>query len=531
MKNLREKNEKLICDIVNYLKENKSVVLIFLIIFIMLLFQNLSVSMYYDDFGNASLSYGYVTPNVAGSDYNFSQIMEWSSQIYNTWGGRILYANFIIPLLKFGITRYMVVQTFVMAALFFVMYKISNKITNSKNNIFVPIVMFALYMGIDMTFLKHGVYWASASILYVWPMLPLFTLIYAYISVIDKIKEKKKINICIYLPIMIILSFLTCFSQEQIGIAMIVFFIMYILIDHIKEIKKYIVVDGILLLSSIASYLALFLAPGNWVRMNTNDEFNNFSLFEKISNNFTPIIRSIFSVNMINILIIISICMLILIFKIVKDNSKKNKKYMLLYTIPIILIVLAIIFVFTDNGYIYVTACIVWLLSFLVISLLYVKNTKSVGIVIALEFAAAASVFCLLISPNMPNRVLLPLIFILILIISATFKNLFDKGNRTLKLVMIIWIGILLVYGTKLYLKTYRGYNENYTINELNFRILSSYNGEDKTIVLYKLKDSWYASTMPYDEESIYYWMWEYFDIPMDVNFVWIDLYEGVKEI
>ena len=156
--------------IYDYLNKNKFVISLFFIIFILLAFQHSVISMYFDDYGNASLSYSYWVSNVDGTNYTIPQLLEWAGHIYNNWGGRIFYAIFfIIPLLKHGIKAYMFVQTFVITGIIFFMYKIIKYYKSKKQKYLsiVPIILFILYTCIDLSYLRHGIYWASASVLYV----------------------------------------------------------------------------------------------------------------------------------------------------------------------------------------------------------------------------------------------------------------------------------------------------------------------------------------------------------------------------
>lgn len=248
-----------------YINKNKFTLLLFFVIFILLGLQHSVISMYFDDYGNASLSYSYWVQNVNGTNYNISQLLEWAEHIYNGWGGRILYAIlFIIPLLRHGIKAYMIAQTFVITGIIFFMYKLIKHYSKKEKYLSVlPAILFVLYTCIDIIYLRHGIYWASASVLYVWPILPFLALLYYYIKLCDNIKKNVKFNKLISTVIIILLSFLTTFSQEQIGVGLLGFIILYIILHHLKQFKKYLIVDLPLLITTIISYIILFIAPGN----------------------------------------------------------------------------------------------------------------------------------------------------------------------------------------------------------------------------------------------------------------------------
>ena len=62
-----------------YINKNKFTLLLFFVIFILLGLQHSVISMYFDDYGNASLSYSYWVQNVNGTNYNIVRNI-----IYNT---------------------------------------------------------------------------------------------------------------------------------------------------------------------------------------------------------------------------------------------------------------------------------------------------------------------------------------------------------------------------------------------------------------------------------------------------------------
>lgn len=512
--------------IYDYLNKNKFVISLFFIIFILLAFQHSVISMYFDDYGNASLSYSYWVSNVDGTNYTISQLLEWAGHIYNNWGGRIFYAIvFIIPLLKHGIKAYMFVQTFVITGIIFFMYKIIKYYSKKQKYLsIVPIILFILYTCIDLSYLRHGIYWASASVLYVWPLLPFMALLCYYIGLCDKEKNNIKFNKVISSLIIIFLSFLTTFSQEQIGVGLVGFVILYIISHHFKEIKKYLVIDLPLLVTTVISYIFLFMAPGNWVRMETNQEFAKLSIFEKVIKNYYKILKSIFMDKMNIFMLILCFIMIYMLYKIVK-NCKLKKKYILL--IPVLISIFEMVFIFfpeLSNHYIlFVLTSTIWLCLFFGISLLYFKNHKIIEFT-SFEVAAIGTMFCLVFSPTIGGRTGIPYIFFVILIIT---KMIVDILNDTtiIKIICMLFIIYITVTGIINYITIYCGYRDNYVIEELNDKILKKYRSEE-IVKLYKVKNSIYGSVQSYEEPSMDFWIKEYYNIPQKTKFIWEDIYK-----
>lgn len=511
-------------NIFKCLEKNKMTILIFFGIFILLYFQHRVIGMYFDDYGNASLSYAYLTQGVKGTNYNLNQLLEWATFIYNNWGGRILYAIvFIIPLLKHGITAYMIVQTFIMLGIFYLMYKIAlNYLKDKKKSYVISIITFILYSCIDMVYLRDGIYWASASVLYIWPLLPLFLSIYLYDIVINKTKKKEKVNFWYYIVLFFSIIF-TTLSQEQYGITLIAYIGSYIVFTHLKDIKKYWKVDLYVLLIAIISYLVLFMAPGNWVRMDMNSEFANLSLVGKIIKNMPGILFSIFFNK--NVIFICLLCLIVeyMIYKL-KDSMNKYLKYIFII-IPIILMILVVFNVIHALSFV---LCLIWFVEVFIVSLLYLYKTKKLELM-PIEIACIASEFCLLVSPTVGGRTTLPFIFIIFVIILCFVSIILNEKNNRLNLAIIILFLLIGAHGFKNYYMIYSGYRDNYDIYQLNDKIYKSYK-EGDTITLYKVKNAYFGSTQSYQEPSMDIWIKEYYDIPQEVQFEWIDIYGGVNE-
>ena len=411
----------MINNIKDYIKKNKFTISLFVIIFILFYFISDVITMYFDDYGNASLSYGYLVKDVPGTHYTISQLLEWSNFIYNNWGGRILYAiAFIIPLLRHGIKAYMFVQSFVMTGIIFYIYKIIKYYCKDKKYIeLIPIILIILYNLIDMVYLRHGIYWASASVLYIWPLLPLFALIYLYIIVCEKIKDNKKYNYIFNLLLLIVLSFFTTFSQEQIGVGLLTFQLSYIIFHHLGDFKKYLKIDAPLFITTLISYIALFFAPGNWKRMDSNVDFSNLSIVGKVVRNYPRIMRNIFVDEMNIFIILLAILLLYVIYNVFKNNKNKIIKYVLIPVSFIINIIMIYIIkykiVLFNNGAIICLLGTVWLIMFFVCSLLYFNKDNKIEFC-SLLICGFFTIICLLMSPVTGGRTCLPFIFFVILL-------------------------------------------------------------------------------------------------------------------
>ena len=518
--------KKIIDKLELFIKNNSTCILLFTVIFLLLFFQHQLIAMYFDDFGNASLSYNQTSSEITGTNYSFRDLWHWCVLTYNGWGGRILYAALIlIPLLKFGTAIYMFLQSIVITLILFFSYKIANEISEKKSMLIPPILMI-LYMLINMEYLRHGIYWASASILYIWPLLPFLMFIYFYIKLTKKIENNKKINYYFWMPILLILNFFATFSQEQIGVAVLVFLIGFIIIKHMKNIKSFLILDLPNLIVNVVSFALLIFAPGNSARMDTNTEFSNLSIFGKIGKNLPEIFKNIFNSPMTIFMIILTIVFVLNIF--INRKKLKVNKFVYFQFIFFSFISLVYFFIKDYNYYIPSIYGLLWILFVGIWLIIYGLKFNKIEIAL-LAVTGCSSIFCLILSPVVGGRTSLPFIFFIFLLIIIMLEDILSE--RYFKYILILLFVPLSFNGLVNYKINYNGYLENYGIEKLNFKILSSnYGIKDKKIInLYKYPETWFGSTRSYEEPSMDYWIKEYFNITQEAEFNWIDLYEEVR--
>lgn len=518
--------KKIINKLELFIRNNSICILLFTIIFLLLFFQHHLIAMYFDDFGNASLSYNQTSKEIIGTNYSFKDLWNWCILTYNGWGGRVLYAAVIlIPLLKFGTSIYMFLQSIVITLIFFFIYKIANEISQKKSMLIPPILMI-LYMLINMEYLRHGIYWASASILYIWPLLPFLIFIYSYIKLTKKIENNQKINYFFWSPVLLILNFFATFSQEQIGVAVLVFLLGFVSLKHFKSIKKFLWLDIPNLIINIISFCLLIFAPGNSARMDTNVEFSKLSIIEKILKNLPEVFKNIFNSPMTIFMIILTVVFVLNMF----INRKKFKTNKLIYLSFIIFSIVSIIYYFIKdyNYYIPNLYGIVWILFVGIWLIIYGIKLNRIEIAL-LAITGCSSIFCLIFSPVIGGRTSLPFIFFIFLLIVILLEDILnEKYNKYIIIVLFIPLALNGLINYKI---NYNGYLENYGIEKLNYKILSSNYGlkEKKSINLYKYSETWFGSTRSYEEPSMDFWIKEYFNITQEAEFNWIDPYEEVR--
>ena len=160
----------------------------------------------------------------------------------------------------------------------------------------------------------------------------------------------------------------------------------------------------------------------------------------------------------------------------------------------------------------------------------YFNKTKRPSL-IALPIGGTCCYFCLLVSPTVGGRTLLPFWFFIFILIGLFFAEIIKEKKPVCNIILIIAFSILAFIGIKNYHTIYKGYANNYAIEMLNFKILDNYdeakNGDK--ITLYKYDSVWYGSTRLYEEPSMKTWLFEYFNIPNKVQVEWVDPYEDIR--
>ena len=163
------------------------------IIFVFLIFmQHRYAFISFDDYGYASLSYGW-TGNTSGMAYTVPDVFSFLKWHYLNWGGRVLYFFFEIMALKTGGTE--LIQT-VQAVIIILICIVSGKIVavltecDEEQSIALSLILYGTF---TLRTVRDGIYWYSASVSYVWPLLPLYDEYYSKSILIRLIENTGKI--------------------------------------------------------------------------------------------------------------------------------------------------------------------------------------------------------------------------------------------------------------------------------------------------------------------------------------------------
>lgn len=216
---------------------------------------------------------------MAPDEYNYSHIA-WTdikiegikdiitSQIsmYKNWTGRVPVHTCIQFLLYVGTWLYKIINPIIFVIFILLLGKIINKEQNYYKVILPIFLLLFTIKDVGEKFI-----WLSGSINYLWTGTIVTLMIYYYYKILEKQENINKKTI----PIFLLLSFLSGWSQENMAFVLGSFIITIFLLN-IKKIKNSdkktkITIFLSIILFGIGAMLLLF-APGNFIRFNTTEK-------------------------------------------------------------------------------------------------------------------------------------------------------------------------------------------------------------------------------------------------------------------
>lgn len=523
-----------------------AVILIFAAFGGYLLLQFSKVFIYYDDYGYLSLSYGYVMEEVAGTDYNLSQLLEYMGHHYYYSSGRL--RCIFLYLLLYLVGGLKLLQAFMAAAVLAVAvlsYKAAvtaQALENGAGRIMTAVFTCLLYGFIGIYVKRHGIYWFAASFLYVVPAVSVIGLGWMYCGTIRRRRSAMWWSACI------VLAFLGAFSQEQWLVAVLA------LVLAVMGYKQYLfrvtdtdmkegragLRDFAVLAAAIAGALPILTSPAVKDRMAMDAAFAERSFMEKVVYNIDAVTRLFFSPGNQNYIFLLLIMAMVMTAAMMARGQGKRITHVLFLAASLA----AGVYLFAEahvwghvDGSQYLTGA-VWLLFgyslWMTERFLYFTFSGSNIFQGMLCIAGFFSMACLVVVPELPERVLIPYMLLSFSLLSYIFGEVFAK-KATLRMaggVLLLCMAVISLPNMK---NIYRGYSANWKVHQYNDAVLRQNvervkQGERiKEIRLYRLLDALCTMEMVYDPgfDFMIFWMYEYYDFPPNVAF----LYETVADM
>ncbi len=497
--------------------KNNMMLILFGVFTVLIYLQHQFVYMYFDDFGYASLSYGYSGWD-GGMNFSVIDVLKFLLWQYFNWGGRVIPFFFEIVSLKIGLGFIRIVQTVIICTINFILFQML-KGKDQFNNLMVVVLLFSFYAGMGLETLRNGVYWFTASVLYLWPLLFFFLAVYLY----EKVEKLSALSVCVT-----ILFFFAAFSYEQIAVMVVVYVLVKTVYETLRnrKIERYRV---IILGGAICGAMLELLAPGNFARSKNESytEFYNTPFLKRTCTNLCRVLD--INIGKDNYLLALSIGIAVAIIAVFLWQKRKIS-FRLFIQDGILIGILTILYAVSFLGII--NNDIIRFFGYGVLAILFIIHAvayfiaKGKSWMIWLLLAGLCSQGMMIFSPTIPERCAIPFAFVLHFLLTYIFVEGIDGAKRKY-FVPVFTIVIVLSWIN--FFGIMNGYYENSQINEMNhYELLEKSKriqlGEDcKRILLYKLNDDRYASDMPYQQDYMEYWWKRYYSIPQEVNFIWIE--------
>ncbi len=494
---------------------------IWIFFFLFLVRQHSLVWMYIDDYGYASLNYA-VSVGTAGNNYSFFDIIRYAYLHYVNWGGRVLYFSIaIIVWHLFGLWGIRIFQSIILFAVFLILYHTARKTTALKYSSACSFMTCMMYGIFTVNIVQHGLYWFTASSIYVWPVLALLSAAYILINLIKN--DIRKPVIWLFDGI---LWFLSGFSQEQYAVATLVALVCILIYGRGKIPYKYICYE---LFMGFCGAAIMLCAPGNWSRRSGSE---NMGIVERIIHNIPYLFSTVFSKSMLPFLLVILSISIIAALKLLKSNKHQlQNKIMIgfiLYLWTAFSVLLATQTAIMEWNHLLMRIFIITITisgCFLVVFYLYKKEYifQMICLIAAVScYGAIAAV------PTTPLRIVIP--FILLSLPAITVMTA-EAVDHLQSFVIFIPLSVFLISNMG---GIYSGYKINNPIHAENWASLRQ--AEDNirfgnTVEQLQLKKIYlndYSAPLTYMKgyEGLEIFLYTYFCLPETTTIVWEEPYD-----
>ena len=493
---------------------------IWILFALLLLFQHQFVYMSYDDFGYATLMYGEYQGNPNGLNWTMEDLLTFLKWQYMHWGGRVIAFFFVTLAFSCGELFMQIFQPAIILLISFFIYQL---IKISERDTFSAWLIFVAYCTFSSGLISDGIFWYTASAVYVWP----FVWLLGGILIWLKNPQSKKNVLAAG-----IMLFLSAGSHEQIAVLTIITVAIFAALKF-RETKKINKTHLIILSVVLIGGAFEIFAPGNFVRANTNAEFYQSSLTDKFWYNIPIILYITFSSSNVTWIFILT-----LFFAGLKlfPFLEQQKNFI---TLTVFNIAAGIVLILSSGAVFHITyeqqglMRVAFMLIFLVEVSLYFFKQKQY-IFLSLLQGAAFSQAMMIMAPGIASRTVVPFVMVIHIIFPYIFAQTLNKK----KFLFLLIIGIISISALTNAYKITNGYYQNSFVHELNryklqesAALLSAGKNlevniagnkiDARAIVLYRLPNDTYGSCMPYQREFMTPWVKTYFGIPQDVYLIW----------
>ncbi|MCC6933232.1 MAG: hypothetical protein IT292_08260 [Deltaproteobacteria bacterium] len=493
---------------------------VIVIVFILIFVQNCFISLSFDDYGYATLSYAVSAEHPIdlineGHDHGISDILRYTYFNYLYWSGRVVCTFLVVIFLAtpLPIFCFKLVQT-VLVFYFLLFLSRSEKSGKHSYDFKILLLVTALYFLVPLKVINDSSMWITASFGYLWLSLTSIVLIF-YFAKAQALSLIKSLLITL-------LYFVVGCSNELLGLGFCSALLCSLLGEYFLQ-RKINRQKAFWLLSASCGFLLLLTAPGNFARLDTVKRFAGSSLSQIIERRWPELIKSSIRIEYFPLIILAILILFLLAYQL---RARQTLSVRLNKFLPTILFGLLVFYALIPTGilhyfghwpalkYFVLFGGLLTIAVYLA-SVHFFKNKDP--LLLALVVAILTYNLGRLLVPSDVHRIALPLY--LILISSAAYIVKFYRVNlRPGYLTALCFIA--LVYWC--YVTT--GYVINYTIHQANSRLLQRAaekikNGESvKEIILQKFDLSFNSSSPWKKHQYELIWMKRYYLIPDDIT-------------
>lgn len=516
-------------------KKNYIIIFLFVLFLLFLIYQHQGLYLYFDDYGYASLSYAYNMENVKGLEYNIGDIMQFAQGHYNVWGGRMLFLTLeIVSIHYLGLQGFRIIQSIIILGIAVLTYLILKNIFKLKEgSIKLAILSIVSYGVIEIVIFRSGIFWISASVLYIFPIAFFLLFLYLYMKYKENINFKNKTVKNIYILAMAISIFAATFSQEQIAIAAVALIGILTIYNNTKN-KETSKIDIAMCVIALVGFTILMIAPGNEARKlsPSSGGFYDRPFIERTIDDYKAIVTKNFNgaTRIFSLLFLgaTAYCS----FK--NEKEKKGMKWLNHISCISIAIIVGFSFIY-PNGYFekllqespsiiktYATVAVsaVQVILMFYSLTVYLWDKKHIYLV-AILFAGIISQAAMLVAPGFPER---SAVIFEILMNVLMIKILTDIGLENKQVYYYLAIPIVIICCLNSYHIT-KGYHLNIEVNKYNdAKLLETKQkieqGEKiEKITLKKLKDDRFGYDQLYQGIlMVKTYICEYYDLPSEIE-------------
>lgn len=375
-------------------------------------------------------------------------ILSAAKGMYFSWEGR-----FVSRIIIYLFTYYKFLFVIVTSGLLTLIVFIANKVIGKVKNKVIYIMPFIFLLLLNVNSISQTYTWIAGSVTYLYPA----SIVLAYFYYLYQ-KQEFKFGKLEYV-ILLFINVITPMFVENIGLAFVFGNILWLIL-HRKEDKKELIKFSILSIISIAALVLMLVSPGTANRVDTEADFYNMNIFERMFSNIPYLIGYAITKNII-VLIMMSLAILLAF----KKKNVKLRYIVLFFIIPIFGVIqnLYLMFPFDFNGidanklasmcgifgvdnWYFIFYWILFVVLFFYSIIYLVQDDKEKIFLIFLTLVGGVAIGSMLVSPTWGERTAILSEFIFLIVSLRLIKDNFNLNKSVYVFLILIIIYFIVMF-------------------------------------------------------------------------------------